>query len=102
MANESISTQRVVDDFSTALKDAEVLLQQVGTEAGDKAATARARLQEKLREAKYKPADLEAAALDRTKAMARATDDFAHEHPWRLIGVALAIGLVVGLLLNRR
>ena len=40
--------------------------------------------------------------MDRAKAAARATDDYVHDNPWQAIGVAAAIGLVAGLLLNRR
>jgi ElaB/YqjD/DUF883 family membrane-anchored ribosome-binding protein len=32
----------------------------------------------------------------------RATDDYVHEHPWRAVGVAAAVGFLVGLLVNRR
>jgi ElaB/YqjD/DUF883 family membrane-anchored ribosome-binding protein len=34
--------------------------------------------------------------------VARATDDYVHEHPWKSIGVAAGVGLLVGLLIGRR
>jgi ElaB/YqjD/DUF883 family membrane-anchored ribosome-binding protein len=30
------------------------------------------------------------------------TDDYVHENPWQAIGIAAAVGLVAGLLMNRR
>ena len=37
-----------------------------------------------------------------SKDTARATDDYVHDHPWQAIGIAAAVGVVVGLLMNRR
>ena len=45
---------------------------------------------------------LEAAVVDKTKAAARATDDFVHEEPWKAVGVAAALGLALGVLIGRR
>ncbi len=102
MAIERATAQKVVDDFATALKDAEVLLEEVGSEAGERAVNARARLEEKLRQAKLKLGELEEAVAERTRAAARITDDYVHEHPWRAIGVSAGIGFLIGLLVNRR
>ena len=46
----------------------------------------------------------QALAMDKvkTKEVARATDDYVHEHPWRAVGTAAGIGLVIGLLISRR
>jgi ElaB/YqjD/DUF883 family membrane-anchored ribosome-binding protein len=41
-------------------------------------------------------------AADRAKEAARATDDYVHDHPWQMVGVAAAVGFVAGLLMNRR
>jgi ElaB/YqjD/DUF883 family membrane-anchored ribosome-binding protein len=46
--------------------------------------------------------DLEVALIDKTKAAARATDDFVHEEPWKAVGVAAALGLALGVLIGRR
>jgi len=102
MAVERATAQKVVDDFATVLKDAEVLLQEVSSEAGEKATNARARIEEKLRQATLKLGELEEAAAERTRAAARSADDYVHVHPWRAVGFAMAIGFLVGLLVNRR
>ena len=46
--------------------------------------------------------DLEDKVKDKTKEVARATDDYVHEHPWPAIGAAVGVGLVIGLLIGRR
>jgi len=30
------------------------------------------------------------------------TDEYVHEHPWRSVGVAAGVGLIIGLLIGRR
>ena len=52
--------------------------------------------------AKQKLQDLEGEAVDRAKAAARVTDDYVHDHPWQSIGVGIAIGFALGLMMNRR
>ena len=41
-------------------------------------------------------------ALDRAKATARATDEYVRDNPWQALGVAAAVGVLVGLLMSRR
>jgi ElaB/YqjD/DUF883 family membrane-anchored ribosome-binding protein len=69
---------------------------------GEKAVIARERIQESLRVAKDKVAQVEEAVIDKTKAAARATDDYVHDHPWGAVGIAGAVGLVIGMLISRR
>ena len=41
-------------------------------------------------------------ALEKGKQVAKDTDEFVHEHPWKAVGVAAGVGLVVGMLIARR
>jgi len=41
-------------------------------------------------------------AVAKVKAAGHATDEFVHENPWKSIGIAAGVGLVVGLLVGRR
>ena len=70
--------------------------------AGEKVTELRERLGVRLRDTKERVVDLEAALIDKTKAAARATDDFVHEEPWKAVGVAAALGLALGVLIGRR
>ena len=36
------------------------------------------------------------------KEAAQTTDEFVHEHPWKAVGIAAGVGLIVGLLIGRR
>ena len=41
-------------------------------------------------------------ALDQTKDAALAADEYARNEPWKIAGVALAAGLLIGALASRR
>lgn len=62
----------------------------------------RLKAQDHLTAAKIKLAEAETAVADKAKAVGRATDDFVHDNPWRVVGVAAGIGFVAGLLIGRR
>lgn len=97
-----ISRESLLDDFSAMLTEAEDLLRRAGNETGERAKDLRAQVEAKLLGAKLRLQELEGEALDRAKAAARVTDDYVHDNPWRVIGVAVAAGFLVGLLVNRR
>jgi ElaB/YqjD/DUF883 family membrane-anchored ribosome-binding protein len=94
--------QKLVSDMKVVVADAEEILRATAGVAGEKMGDLRERIGERLRDAKLRLADAEAALVDRTKAAARATDDFVHENPWRAVGVAAAIGLLLGVIIGRR
>lgn len=52
--------------------------------------------------AKVKMSEAQAALLVRTRAAAKATDEYVHVHPWQAVGVGTAVGVLVGLLIARR
>ena len=38
----------------------------------------------------------------KTKQAATVADDFVHDHPWKSMGIAAGVGLILGLLIGRR
>lgn len=103
MDNENIvTTDKIVQDFKIVLADAEELLRATASEAGGKVSAARERVEESLRRAKMKLADAEDAVVFKAKQTARAADEYVHDNPWRAVGIAGAVGLVLGLLIGRR
>ena len=104
MAEEmtTANKDRLVSDLKVVISDTEELLRATAGAAGEKAGELRERIAIRLRDAKERLADIEAAVVYKTKAAARATDDFVHEDPWKAVGVAAAIGLTLGVLIGRR
>ncbi len=94
--------EQLVSDIKSAISDAEDMLEATAEQAGDKVATLRARIQERLKTARVRLVEAEEALLEKSRAAARATDAYVHESPWTAIGIAAGIGLVVGLALGRR
>ena len=96
------SKQKLVSDMRVVVSDAEEILRATAGVAGEKMVDLRERIAERLRDAKLRLADAEAALVDKTKAAARATDDYVHDNPWKSVGVAAGVGFLLGLLVNRR
>ncbi|OGA06166.1 MAG: hypothetical protein A3I00_03050 [Betaproteobacteria bacterium RIFCSPLOWO2_02_FULL_64_12] len=102
MDTTEVSREKLVADMKVVIADAEELLRATAGQAGDKLAAARVKIQDSLEIAKGKLARLSDVGADKAKAAARATDDYVHEHPWASVGVAAALGLVLGVLIARR
>jgi ElaB/YqjD/DUF883 family membrane-anchored ribosome-binding protein len=100
--NIESSRDKLVDEFSSVLNEAEDMLKRAANETGDKARDLRAQVEAKLLAAKLQLQELQGMAADRAKEAARATDDYVHDHPWQMVGIAAAVGFVAGLLMNRR
>ena len=102
MNDSQVTKDKLVSDFKAVVADTEELLKLTAGQAGDKVADVRVRLNDKLTAAKYKLQDLEAAVVEKTKAAARATDDFVNDKPWQAVGIAAGIGLLLGIIIGRR
>ena len=93
---------KLMEDLQLVIEDAEELLRMTAKEAGDSAADVRKRVQERMEQAKVELLHVQDAAIAQAKAAGQAADAFVHENPWKSVGVAAGLGLVLGLLLSRR
>ena len=93
---------KLMEDLQVVIEDAEALLRRTAKEAGDSAADVRQRVQTRMEQAKLELLHLQDAAVAQAKAAGQAADAFVHENPWKSVGVAAGLGLVLGLLLGRR
>jgi ElaB/YqjD/DUF883 family membrane-anchored ribosome-binding protein len=99
---EQVTRQRLAADVNAVLRDAEDLLRQAGQATGEEAKELRGRAQAAIGRAKDSLLDFEHRAVAQTKAAARATDSWVHEHPWTALGAAAGIAFLLGLALNRK
>ncbi len=102
MNENPASRDKLVQDMKVVIADAEDLLRATASQAGEKISVARERIQDSLHEAKVKLAEAEAMVTERARQAARYTDEYVHDNPWRAIGVAAGIGLLLGLMISRR
>jgi len=98
----AVARQQLLSDLKAVVADSEELLEATAGAASERAAAARARVEESLRAARSKIDELDAEMLDRVKEAAKAADEYVHEHPWGAVGIAAAAGLLVGVLIARR
>ena len=101
-ATVNISKDKLIQDFRIVVADAEELLRATASQAGEKVTAARERIQDSLHAAKVKLAEAEDVIVQQGRLAVRATDEYVQENPWRAVGIAAGVGLVIGLLIGRR
>ena len=95
-------TDKLMADLRVMIADAEALLKMTAEHAGEGAAEVRGRVQQRLAQAKADLLNLEQVAVAKARAAGQAADQFVHENPWKSMGVAAGVGLLIGLLVGRR
>ena len=100
--NPVASQEKLVSDMKAVIADAEEMLHATADQAGEKIASLRLRIQERLHDARLRLAEAEGVLVAKTRAAAQATDVYVHENPWKSIGVAAGVGFLVGFILGRR
>jgi ElaB/YqjD/DUF883 family membrane-anchored ribosome-binding protein len=99
---KAVNKDRLIADMKVVVSDAEELLRATASQAGDKVTELRGKIQDNLSKAKASLADAQAAVVEKAKEAGHATDEYVHENPWKSVGIAAGIGLVIGLLIGRR
>ncbi|QDX82998.1 hypothetical protein B9N43_14095 [Denitratisoma sp. DHT3] len=99
---DTVSKEKLIADFNVVVADAEELLKATAGQASGKVEELRGRVQDRLAQAKASLVDAQEAVVAKAKAVGHATDDYVHDNPWKSVGIAAGIGLVVGLLIGRR
>lgn len=100
--DNAVTKDKLVQDLKVVVSDAEELLRATASQAGEKVAAVREKVQESLHRAKIKLAEAEEVLIDKGKQAARVTDEYVHDNPWKSVGIAAGIGFVIGLLIGRR
>lgn len=98
----ALARERVLVDLQTLTHDAEDLLKATVGDVSEKAKEARARVTAALERAKSTCSDLQEQAGTTAKAAAKKADRIIRDHPYESIGVALGVGLLLGIVLTRK
>jgi len=94
--------EEFIEKMKHSLDEAERMLQQAAETTGEKAEELRDSAMRTLRRTREHLHSTQDELLLRGRRAVRATDDYVHDNPWRAIGVAGLVGLLVGALICRR
>ena len=92
------STEKLLQDLRAVVHDGEELLKAGAQDLSERGMAARERLATALEVAK----DTRRKIEERAVAGAKATDRLIREHPYQSVGVAFGIGMLLGVLINRK
>ena len=96
------SQEKLVSDIRAVIADAEDMLLATADQTGDKITQLRGRIQVRLKDARERLVAAEQVLVERTRAAARATDDYVHDNPWQAVGIGAGVGFLVGFILGRK
>jgi ElaB/YqjD/DUF883 family membrane-anchored ribosome-binding protein len=84
------------DELRDFLADVEDLVKRVGNVSDADVARARSKVVSALGDVRRLAGDTSDSIRERARAAAEQADDYVRERPWQSIGLAAAIGLIVG------
>jgi ElaB/YqjD/DUF883 family membrane-anchored ribosome-binding protein len=70
-------------------------------EIGDEVKNLKDQIEDGVAQGRYSLAELQKAVTEKSKAVVETTNRAVQDNPWSAIGVAAAIGFVIGLLIPR-
>jgi ElaB/YqjD/DUF883 family membrane-anchored ribosome-binding protein len=94
--------QQLVTDLRILAADSEELAKATATQAGEKIAELRNRIQQSVADLKPRLVQAETLLKEKVTSAAANTDEYVRARPWTAIGIAAGVGLVIGLLVGRR
>jgi ElaB/YqjD/DUF883 family membrane-anchored ribosome-binding protein len=92
------STEALLNDLKAVVEDGEELLKTGADQLTDRGRAAREKLAAALEIAKETRRKLQVQAT----AGAKATDQLIREYPYHSIGIAFGLGMLIGILANRK
>ena len=95
LTSEEISTEKLVEDLTTLVEDAEQLVRATGASLGE---ASRQELMTALQRLKARAQQVRQRAV----ASARATDRLIRDNPYRSLAVVFGLGMVAGMIVNAR
>src|SRR5512135_654583 len=98
---EKVTRRKLLEDLKAVVADAEELLKASANQTGERITAARTKAEESLKAAKARLAEQEGAVMAKTRAAAKATEDYLRANPWKAVGIAAGAGFVLCLLATR-
>ena len=102
MSDSTQARTRLMTDFQSVMADIDSLISATATKTEGEATVLRDRIRDKLDTAKEHIVDVQREAVEHARKAAAIADDYVQDHPWQAVGVAAAVGVMVGVLIGRR
>lgn len=102
MADEHVSAEQLLENLQAVIRDSEALLKATASFAGDKVGEARARAEESLAAAKARLGEAQDDVVGRAREFVDIGQTFVRDKPWQAMGIAAAVGFLLGAVLTRR
>lgn len=96
--NTELKTEQIVNDLKAVVHDAEEMAVATAGEVSANGRNARTRLNDAVASAKQTCARWQEKSIQGAKA----ADHLVHEHPYRVAGLAFALGALLGVLIRRK
>lgn len=94
-----VPREKLVSDLKVLIDDVEELVKATADQAGGSLSSLRQRLMQRLEEGRETLSEQQRVASDLTRQATRGAVDYVQHNPWGVVGVALGIGLIIGLIL---
>ena len=101
-AEASTSASALAREFRSFVTDVEDLIKATTSLTGDDLNKAKAKLNQRIANAKDSVEDVGGVIANRARKTAETTNTYVHEQPWTAIGAGAAAGVLIGYLLSRR
>lgn len=92
----------VRNDMKSLVQDAQALFTEATASSGIKADELRSRGMHLLDAALDQVQELQTVTLEKGKELVDSTDNFVRENPWQAVGMAAAVGVLIGMLIARK
>jgi ElaB/YqjD/DUF883 family membrane-anchored ribosome-binding protein len=92
----SRQADRAAYDLRDLMSATEALLRSTASYTGAEIDDARAKLARQLKAMGSDAGRWNRRAREQYREMAGATDEYVHQHPWGMVGLAIGLGLIVG------
>ena len=99
---EKVTTDKLLSDLQTVIEDAEALLQATASQTGEKIEAVRSRARASVQQARERLSEVRKTAAEQARQAAESADEYVYKNPWQAVGIAAGIGLLLGVLINRR
>lgn len=99
---EKLTKERLAEELRAVIGDAEDVLRAIAKHGGEQMEDVRERFEHRVKLARLELDKAEIALMAKAKDAAKVADRYVHENPWKTMGIAGGIGLLIGLLISRR